>query len=116
MVGSTPPSRCVPPKFPGKKINFRSPRRDDRLLAVSRGINGSIQAFPRANRAELVLPGRHTVYDSGRESGDFPGGAVAETLHLQCGGLGSVPGQGTRAHMPQLRVHMLQLKISHATQ
>ena len=28
-------------------------------------------------------------------------------------GQGSVPGQGTRAHMLQLRVHMLQLKIPH---
>ena len=25
--------------------------------------------------------------------------------------LGSIPGQGTRSHMPQLRVYMLQLKI-----
>ncbi|TEA34510.1 hypothetical protein DBR06_SOUSAS10710064, partial [Sousa chinensis] len=30
------------------------------------------------------------------------------------GGLGSIPGQGTGSHMPQLRVHMLQLKIPHA--
>ena len=27
---------------------------------------------------------------------------------------GCIPGQGTRSHMPQLRVHMLQLKILHA--
>ena len=25
-------------------------------------------------------------------------------------GLGSIPGQGTRAHMPKLRVHLPQLK------
>ncbi|TEA28876.1 hypothetical protein DBR06_SOUSAS4010093, partial [Sousa chinensis] len=30
------------------------------------------------------------------------------------GGPGSIPGQGTRSHMPQLRVCMLQLKILHA--
>ena len=30
------------------------------------------------------------------------------------GSLGSIPGQGTRSHMPQLRVHMPQLKIPHA--
>ena len=30
------------------------------------------------------------------------------------GGLGSIPGQGTRSHMPQLWVCMLQLKILHA--
>ena len=31
-------------------------------------------------------------------------------------GLGSIPDQGTRSHMPQLRVHMAQLKkkIPHA--
>ena len=33
------------------------------------------------------------------------------------GGLGSIPGQATRSHMPQLRVCMLQLrsKIPHVT-
>ena len=37
-------------------------------------------------------------------------------LHTpNAGGLGSIPGQGTRSHMPQLRVCMLQLKIPHAT-
>ncbi|TEA33613.1 hypothetical protein DBR06_SOUSAS3910181, partial [Sousa chinensis] len=36
-------------------------------------------------------------------------------LHApKAGGLGSIPGQGTRSHMPQLRVCMLQLKILHA--
>ena len=30
------------------------------------------------------------------------------------GGLGSILGQGTRSHMPQLRVHMLQLRPSTA--
>ena len=31
---------------------------------------------------------------------------------LSTGGPGSIPDQGTRAHMPQLRVRMPQLKIS----
>ena len=36
-------------------------------------------------------------------------------LHASnAGGPGSIPGQGTRSHMPQLRVPMLQLKIPHA--
>ena len=30
------------------------------------------------------------------------------------GDLGSVPGQGTRSHMPQLRVPRLQLKLGEA--
>ena len=35
---------------------------------------------------------------------------------LNAGGLGLIPGHGTRSHMPQLSVHMLQLisKIPHA--
>ena len=42
---------------------------------------------------------------------------VVQWLRLHphnAGALGSSPGQGTRSHMPQLRVHMPQLKIPHA--
>ena len=38
---------------------------------------------------------------------------VVQWLRLQApnaGGLGLIPGQGTRSHMPQLRVHMPQLR------
>ena len=36
-------------------------------------------------------------------------------LHTpNAGSLGSIPGQGTRSHMPQLRVCMLQQRILHA--
>ena len=34
---------------------------------------------------------------------DFPHGPVAKTLLLVQGGKGSIPGQGTRSHMPQVR-------------
>ena len=44
----------------------------------------------------------------------IPGGSVAKSLHSQSGGLSVIPGQGTRSHMPELRVCMLQLKILHA--
>ena len=40
---------------------------------------------------------------------------VVQWLRLQApnaGGPGLIPGQGTRSHMPQLRAHILQLKIS----
>ena len=30
---------------------------------------------------------------------DFPGGPVAETPCTNAGGLGSIPGQGTRSHI-----------------
>ena len=46
---------------------------------------------------------------------DFPGGPVAKILHPNAWGLGSIPGQGTKSHMPQLESLMLQLKIPHAT-
>ena len=46
---------------------------------------------------------------------DFPGGPVAKTLHSQCRGPGSIPDQGTRSHMLQLRSSMPQLKILRAT-
>ena len=42
--------------------------------------------------------------------GNFPGGPVAKTLHSQKGDPGLTPGQGTRSHMPQLRVCMPQLR------
>ena len=35
---------------------------------------------------------------------DFPGGPVTKTLCSQCRGLGLIPGQGTRAYMPQLKI------------
>ena len=35
---------------------------------------------------------------------DFPGGPVAKPQHSLCMDPGSIPGQGTISHMPQLRV------------
>ncbi|TEA41477.1 hypothetical protein DBR06_SOUSAS27010023, partial [Sousa chinensis] len=43
---------------------------------------------------------------------------VVQWLRLctpNAGGLGLISGQGTRSHMPQLRVPMPQVKILHAT-
>ena len=47
---------------------------------------------------------------------DFPGGGAGEakTLRSQCKGPGLLPGQGTRSHMPQLRVCMPHLKTLRA--
>ena len=36
--------------------------------------------------------------------GDFPAGPVAKTLSFHCRGPGSIPGQGTRSHMLQLKI------------
>ena len=40
---------------------------------------------------------------------------VVQWLILNAGGPGSIPGQGTRSHMPQLRVRLPQLNILCAT-
>ena len=42
-------------------------------------------------------------YLSIKKNGDFPGGPMLKTPHSQCRGSGSIPDQGTRSHMPQLR-------------
>jgi len=45
------------------------------------------------------------------------GGPMVKWLRFynpNSGSPGSIPGQGTRSHMPQLRVRMPQVKISHA--
>ena len=39
--------------------------------------------------------------------GTSPGAPVSKTPFSQCRGPGSTPGQGTRSHMWQLRVHMV---------
>ena len=36
----------------------------------------------------------------------FPGGPLTKTPCSQCRGLGLIPGQGTRSHMPPRRVHV----------
>ena len=41
---------------------------------------------------------------------NFPGGPVTRTLCFQCRNQGSIPVQGIRSHIPQLKVRMLQLK------
>ena len=41
---------------------------------------------------------------------EFPGGSSVRLQEPNAGGLASIPGQGTRSYMSQLRVHMLQLK------
>ena len=51
------------------------------------------------------LHGKHKEVEGG-----FPRGPVAKTLASSERGPGSIPGQGTRSHMPQLTVHMLRLR------
>ena len=71
-----------------------------------------------------VCLGFDKLWDGGEEFPqlDFSKEAISETslvaqwLRLyvpNTEGLSSIPSQGTRSYIPQLRVHMLQLKISH---
>ena len=54
-----------------------------------------------------VAEGKGHYESKGR---DFSGGPVVKTLHFQCRGPGSIPGQGTRSCMLQLRSCMQQLR------
>ena len=45
---------------------------------------------------------------------DFPGGPLVKTLSSQCRGQGSVPGEGTRSHMPQLKISCATTKTQHS--
>ena len=51
----------------------------------------------------------NTVSNGG--STDFPGGPVAKTPNA--GGLGLIPGQGTRSHLPHLKIPSASPKIPH---
>ena len=76
------------------------------------GIEPMSLVFPTLDSLPLSLQGSHaplfllSLVKWDRE--DFP---VAETLGSQCRDPGLIPGQGTRPHMPQLRVWMLQQRL-----
>ena len=42
---------------------------------------------------------------------DFPGSSVTKGPCTQCRGLSLIPGQGTRSHMPQIRICLLKLRV-----
>ena len=52
----------------------------------------------------------HSKSSSKREVWDIPGDPGLRLHAPNAGGPGLIPGQGTRSRMPQLRVHMPQLK------
>ena len=51
------------------------------------------------------------IYSFNKYFLDFPGGPVAKIPCSQCRGLGVIPGQRTRSHMPQLRIPHPAAKI-----
>ena len=54
-----------------------------------------------------------TNIERGRGTSQVVQGLRLQAPYAGCPGL--IPGQGTRSHMPQLRVCMLRLKILHAS-
>ena len=92
-----------------------------------KGDEGPTPAAPCTNLGKVMLSERSQIHrdnsvglhrwQKSREASPqrqkaalgFPGGPVAKTPHSR--GLGSIPGQGTRSRVLQLRVCMSQLKI-----
>ena len=62
-----------------------------------------------------VITGTEMVMVLTVDCRDFP---VVQWLRLHtpsAGGLGSIPGQGTRSHMPQLKIPYAAARAPHAT-
>ena len=78
--------------------------------------NITLKTFKKSTTLEFFLP--TTVTITGRSSKYCIGTSLAvQWLRLHTPnveGPGSIPSQGTRSHMPQLRVLMLQLRASTA--
>ena len=61
----------------------------------------------REGTAQCVLKGRHAVLVPAfgtSEKAHIPGGPVTSTPHSHCRSPGSIPDQGTRFHMLQLKI------------
>ena len=75
------------------------------------------KSWQRTLKNTALVQTFHYIFQHHLKSRDSPGDPVAKTPRCsQCrGGPGSIPGQGTGSHMPELRAHVPQLKILHAT-
>ena len=69
---------------------------------VSLSMVSDTRGQPRSENVKWKIPEINNLWD-------FPRGPVAKTGFSMHGAQGSIPGQGTRSHMPQVRVCMLQL-------
>ena len=76
--------------------------REEAEEAVPRGLVGASQGL------ESHGPSSPHVWVTKKASEDFPGGPVARFRAPNAEGPGSIPGQGTRSPMIQLRVLMPQ--------
>ena len=66
-------------------------------------------------KAKLLFKLSWLIIDSSKASyGDFPGGPTVKTHGPNAGGPGSIPGQGTRSRMMQLKIPYTATKIPHA--
>ena len=76
-------------------------------------------SYPYMTIGKTIALTRQTLecYSVLKKNEGFPGGPVApNTTPSQCWGPGEIPDEGTRSHMPKLKVFMPQLKILLATQ
>ena len=76
--------------------------REEAEEAAPRGLVGASQGL------ESHGPSSPHVWVTKKASEDFPGGSVARFRAPNAEGPGSIPGQGTRSRMIQLRVLMPQ--------
>ena len=84
------------------------------LLCLLRWQAGSLPLAPPGKPTEYVRYAKY-IFKQKQHGGDFPGAPVVRLCAPSAGGLGSLPGQGTRSHLRQLRVCRPQLKIPRAT-
>ena len=73
------------------------------LRWLSHLFSAGILTLPESLLPDIYIICSLTSFLIRRTFQDFPGGPVAKTLCSQCRGPGSIPGQGTRAHMLQLK-------------
>ena len=105
----------MPLKEGVKDSEFRASHRD--VEGPPDDLGGSSQEGQRFSSPENK-PVRLGYKDLQKTTGSNGTSLVVQWLKRHApnaGHLGSIPGQGTRLHTPQLRVHMLQLKILHIT-
>ena len=65
-----------------------------------------------SHRENPQTPDKQRTAGQDGQSRNFPGSPVAWTPHSQRRGPGSIPGQGTRSPMPQLKILCASMKIT----
>ena len=82
-----------------------------RALTIHQSTDNLLCSFDPEALGHCVLTTPLQSCTRSRRLWDFPCCPVLRLHAPNAGNLGSIPGQGTRSHLPQIRVCMLQLKI-----